>query len=967
LFFLATNLPAQNSQYVNPFTGTGGHGHTFPGATVPFGMVQLSPDTRIDGSWDGCSGYHYDDKVIYGFSHTHLSGTGCSDYGDVMLMPLQKDISFDPSVYSSKFSHGKESASPGYYSVWLEDESVKAELTSSTRTGFHRYTYAGSSETVSVLLDLNHRDELLGYELRKISDRRFVGMRRSKAWASDQRLYFVIEFSQPVRNIVTLCDGKQDAGAFDQLTEGCKQAKVLFGFDAPADGELLVKVAISPVDAEGALNNLSAEAEGKNFDVMWREAEKTWNAALGKIKIRGGRQDHLQNFYTALYHSMLAPNVYNDADHRYRGRDGNIHTAEDFTYYTVFSLWDTFRAMNPLLTIIDPQRTRDIVQTFLAQYQQGGRLPVWELSCNETDCMIGYHSVSVITDAVAKGLVPESLLQLAFEAAVKSSTWDHLGVPAMTQRGYVATEDDHESVSKTLEYAYDDWCIIQLGKYAGLPAESIKPYFARSQAYRNLFDPVTGFFRPRANGDWVQPFDPREVNNHFTEANAWQYLFFVPHDIPGLIGLLGGKERFAAKLDSLFTVQSETTGRDQADITGLIGQYAHGNEPSHGFAYLFNYADQPWKAQHYLRLIMDSLYQPVPWGLPGNEDCGQMSAWYVFSALGFYPVTPGKPHYTWGTPLFEDVTIHLENGKDLRLLAEDVSSERKYISRILLNGDEVNAPVVSHSDLMNGGTIEYVMDDKPGRPWQVIFTEDKGHEGFVPSPLIRSSGRSFKNKQEIRLESLQPGCNLYYMISGGENGSPKPVPYKVPLTITESCTVYAFAKDSAGNESKYTSAQYYKVPHNWTVSIASSYNPQYTAGGDEGIIDGISGDINWRKGGWQGYQGKDFEAIIDLKKAMTIRRMRSSYLQDTRAWILMPVKVEYYISADGKNYSLAGAVQNPVQDNDYTVQRHEFILEKEAKKVRFVKVKAYNYGKLPVWHAGAGDEAFIFVDEITVE
>src|SRR6185437_11377129 len=548
------------TRYVNPFIGTAGHGHTFPGAIVPYGMVQLSPDTRLTG-WDGCSGYHYSDSRIYGFSYTHLSGTGISDYGDILLTPMVG------RHYSGHFQHQNETATPGYYSVKLDEDDILVELTTTARAGMHRYTFPRTNNA-TIVLDLAHRDKVLGSALRVLGVNMVVGWRRSSSWAKDQVVYFALEFSQP----------------FTAYEANEAERKTYFHFDTRTGAPLLVKVGISAVDIDGALQNLRAEIPHWDFDKIRADAKAAWNAELNRITVSGGTAAQLTNFYTSLYHVMTVPNLFMDVNRRYRGRDFKVHVAEGFSNYTVFSLWDTFRAAHPLYTIIDRNRTRDFIKTFLAQYEQGGRLPVWELAANETDTMIGYHAVSVIADAIAKGIITGYDLNTAFEAMKHSAELrQQRGLAAYIDQGFIGTEDDRESVSKVLEYAYDDWCIAQVAKKLGWTAD-YERYMARAQSYKNVFDYSSGFMRPRSNGNWVDPFDPREVTFAFTEANSWQYTFFAPQDLGGLIALIGGREKFARKLDQLFTTDSRTTGREQADITGLIGQYAHGNEPSHHMA-----------------------------------------------------------------------------------------------------------------------------------------------------------------------------------------------------------------------------------------------------------------------------------------------------------------------------------------------------------------------------------------------
>jgi predicted alpha-1,2-mannosidase len=815
--FLFFNCFAQNtelSKQVNPFIGTGGHGHTFPGATVPFGMVQLSPDTRVDGSWDGCSGYHYSDSIIYGFSHTHLSGTGCSDYGDIMIMPIMGKPVFKPGKYASKFSHASEKANAGFYAVHLEDENIDVELTTSTRAGFHKYTF-NTTGKVSIILDLWHRDKLLDDTIRIVNDHCIEGYRRSEAWAKDQRVFFRIEFSNKFEQSVI---GKKDG----------EKGKAAFIFKVKKGDTILVKVSLSSVDMLGAKKNMEAEIPHWNFEQTKLEAAELWNKELKKLTVKGGSQEQQAIFYTALYHAFLQPNIYNDVDGRYLGRDFKIHKAEGFNYYTVFSLWDTYRAAHPLYNLVQPERNLDFIKTFLEQYKQSGKLPMWELSSNETECMIGYHAASIMLDAISKRNNKFNI-QEAIDAVLRNANNSKFGIPTFHQQSFLAVEDESESVSKTLEYAYDDWCISNL-LLAGLASDTSgknyslsKEFQASSGGWRNLFNTQTGFIQPRRNGGWYAPFNPKEVNNHFTEANAWQYTFYVPHELEALIEAMGGPAKFEQKLDELFNTSSETTGREQADITGLIGQYAHGNEPSHHMAYLYNYIGKPEKTEFRINQILNTMYKNSPDGLAGNEDCGQMSAWYVFSSLGFYPVCPGKNEYIKGIkPLFDEIYINNKKLEDLHL---------------------------------NITSYNYISENQ-------IFNS---------APIIEAAALTFRDSMQVSISGNGSLAPIYYALKDS-SGNLNWQRYKMPFFIHHTSDLFA---NNAENPSQFSlksqsKAHFHKIPHHWTVSIKSVYNKQYTAGGDEGLIDGIRGYLDWRKGGWQGYQGQNFEAVIDLKEIQTV-------------------------------------------------------------------------------------------------
>ncbi|MBK7935672.1 MAG: GH92 family glycosyl hydrolase [Lewinellaceae bacterium] len=768
-FFAAAVLqPAANCQpspasaskipFVDPFIGTGGHGHTYPGAAAPFGLVQLSPDTRIDMmDWDGCSGYHYSDSLVYGFSHTHLSGTGVADYCDILLMPYTGGAELEPAKYASPFKKSKEKAEAGYYAVFLEKDRIKAELTATERVGVHRYTFPKNRVNGHLLVDLRHRDEVIDAHLKRVSDREIEGYRISKAWAKEQHIYFVVRFSRPMFNSKIL-DMSLDPREARPSVTGKSIVKLL---DFNEDGEpLIVTVGISGVSIEGARKNLEAECNHFDFEKIKSETQGKWERQLAKIDVEGGTDVQKRIFYTALYHTMIVPNTWNDADGQYRGRDNKIHPNPGHNVYTVFSLWDTYRACNPLYTILEPKRTNDFVQTFLRQYEEGGLLPVWELSANETDCMIGNHAIPVITDAYVKG-IRDYDAEKALAAMRKSANSDRYGLQWYKELGYIPSDKEPESVSKTLEYAFDNWCIAQMEQAVGVDSVD-DPYMIKSWAYLNLFDPATRFFRSKSNAAWNKPFDPYEVNFNYTEANAWQYRFAVQHNIAGLMELMGGEQAFAAQLDSLFGANPKTTGRNQADITGLIGQYVHGNEPSHHIAYLYNYAGQAWKTQLRVRQIMDEMYHDQPDGLSGNEDCGQMSAWFVLSAMGFYPVTPGCTDYVVGTPLFEKVTLNLDSGKKFVVRAPGVSRRNCYIKSMKLAGRERAESRISHEEMVEGAEIVFEMTDTPA-DWGKLQNCYRGKKiPMPPVPFVSQGERVFKQSQAISLACLDAAADIFY-------------------------------------------------------------------------------------------------------------------------------------------------------------------------------------------------------------
>lgn len=955
------------TKYVNPFIGTDAHGHTFPGASMPFGMVQLSPDTRLEG-WDGCGGYHYSDSVVYGFSHTHLSGTGVPDYCDVLFMPTTGEVRLNNgsdkpgSGYASRFDHENEKAEAGYYQVLLKDYGITAELTATKRTGFHKYSFP-ETNNANVIIDLFHRDKVIESSIEIINDSVVAGYRRSSYWANDQHVFFYAVFSTQFTKSGIALDEKITG---EKKASG-KNVKAFFTFNTILNKSVMIKVGISAVSVEGARNNLEKENTTWDFEKIKADAASAWNKELGKIYISDQDMDRKTTFYTSLYHAFLVPNLFMDADGSYRGRDQQIHKAEGFDYYTVFSLWDTFRGEHPLFTITQEKRTADFIKTMIAQYEQGGRLPVWELAANETECMIGYHSIPVIVDAYMKG-VRGFDAEKAFEAMKHSAELDHFGLKFYKEYGYIPAEAEAESVSKTLEYAYDDWCIAVMAKALGKD-DDYRKYIDRAQSYKNIFDPSTGFMRAKMNGRWFEPFDPREVNFNYTEANSWQYSFFVPQDISGLVEMMGGEENFIESLDKLFSESSETTGREQSDITGLIGQYAHGNEPSHHMAYLYNYVGQPWKTQKVARQIMDELYTEKPDGLCGNEDCGQMSAWYVLSAMGFYPVTPGAPIYTFGSPVFEEVILNLENGKTFRINARNNSKENIYIQSVELNGKKHTKSYITHQDIINGGEIEFIMGTEPNKNRSTEETDlpisNITENLIMPVPFIGKGSRTFIDTTLITLGSIVQGAELFYTLDGTkpDSGSKK---YSEPFILNNSSTVNAISYKEGMPQSKVLTAEFYKIPIGRKITLNTKYANQYSAGGDLALIDFIRGPLNFRTGAWQGYEGNNLEATIDLGSIQLISSLEVGFLQDVGAWIFFPKQVTFSVSNNGKDFQNIGTIKNNVSQKESDVQIKNFSLNFSA-KTRYIKVVAENIGVCPEWHWGAGEKAWIFADEIAIK
>ncbi len=954
--------PDEPASYVNPFIGTDAHGHTYPGATLPFGMVQLSPDTRLSG-WDGASGYHYSDSVIYGFSHTALNGTGIGDYGDILVMPVVGEPVFINEEYKSPFRKETEKATAGYYSVFLDKPQVKAEMTATTRVGYHRYTFPESG-MANIIIDLEHRDKVVDSWIEIVSDMEIRGMRRSTNWAEDLIWYFHMEFSKPFeRKGIALNNIPQD----DATRGEGPNVKAFVGFSTSEDEMIEVKVSLSAVDSDGAYANMQAELPGWSFDEVRFDAFEAWNDELSKIIVSGGSKEQYTTFYTALYHAFLQPNTFFDVDRRYRGIDREIHFADYHDVYTVFSLWDTYRTWHPLMTIIDQKRTEEYIKVMLDIYEKGGLLPIWELAANETYTMIANHSIPVIVDAWMKGIRGFDEGK-AMEAMIHSATRDHYGLDAYKKHGHIPGDMEHESISKTLEYAYNDWCIAIMAKETGNYAV-YEEYIQRAQFYKNIFDPSTGFMRPRLNGGWLTPFDPTTIDWHFTEANSWHYSFYVPQDVTGFYQLHGGKEKLAAKMDELFTTDAPITGRDMKDVTGLIGQYAHGNEPSHHMAYLYNFVNQPWKTQSRVRQIIDEQYSHFPDGLAGNEDCGQMSAWLVMSAMGFYPVTPGATDYVIGTPWFSEVELILENGKVFRITANKVSEKNFYIQSAQLNGGDYTKSYISHFDIMNGGHLHFEMGSQPNKAWGSddanIPVAHIAENLLLPVPYIESEERRIRDFMPVTLGTIVPDSEIFYTLDGSRPNK-NSLRYSEPLNLTESTVVTAVAWNEELGYSFPVEAEFVKIDLDKKIELFSTYHPNYHGGGPEALIDGIRGPENWRLGGWQGYQEPTFEAVVDLGKVKPIRYVGAGFVQEIRSWIWMPQDVTFLVSDDGENFRELAVVKTDVPVDSYEVVKKNYGKEVNV-SARYVKVVAANFGTIPDWHLGAGGDAYIFVDEILVE
>lgn len=931
---------AQYASYVNPFIGTGGHGHTFPGPCMPFGMVQLSPDTRIEG-WDGCSGYHYTDSIVHGFSHTHLSGTGVPDYCDILIMPGTGSLSLPdrfsqlPNI-SSRFDKKSEKASAGLYTCRLDRYQIDVRLTATARTGIHEYRFPANSSEKWIVIDLKHRDKLLSGGFSEIRKDQIRGHRFSSSWAREQKLWFDIRCSAPVQKYLLSKDSSQLICFFDKKLR-----------------KLNVQCAISAVDPQGAAKNLKAEWIDFEFDRARKSCTTAWDSILSRVKIKDIKwtKDRYQIFYTALYHLCIQPNLYQDEDGRYRGMDGKVHQGDpSHPRYTVFSLWDTYRAAHPFYQLVYPDYNQDFILSFLGQFDECGRLPVWELSANETFCMIGNHSIPVMSyaflDQNEKYPLERERMAKAAEAtlALDFSCMDGF------RTGFISSDGCSESVSKTLENSLD---------WAGYYLLAGRKGYA-DQYFKNLYNPESGFFQAKLNHKFVEPFDPREVNFHYTEANAWQYLFGAHHDVPGMMECFryGSAEDprkiLEKKLDGLFQSESLLTGRSQSDITGLIGQYAHGNEPSHHVAYLYNYAGRPDKTRKYVSEIVSKLYVNAPDGLSGNEDCGQMSAWYLWTTLGFYPVSAVIPSLDPGMPMASEIRIS-PPGQLPIVISSDRTSGSESLASIFKNKKEIKGPV----RLRGGDEIIFRFSEDAEWSGYADLNLESRQIGYKSLPYIAKGDRVFDGSQKVEIRSMGNEPLLYMDPAIGKSET-----YRGPIWMDRSGSI-CFTHESMSKSSDWLCARFDPRPSGFRLKLLTEYAPVYSAGGPNALVDGLRGSKDFRDGLWQGYNDRDVEGEIELDTSVVLDSVSIGCLQDQRSWILLPSEVSYRFSADGRLWSEPKILKNGIPDQAEDGRIHHFTA-KPSGPVRYIRFLLKNGGRLPDWHLSKGEPSWIFADEINL-
>lgn len=943
--------------FVNPFIGTGGHGHTFPGPVVPFGMVQVGPDTRPEG-WDGCGGYHYSDSVIYGFSHTHLSGVGVPDYADILLVPQQGALKTRPAYldkngYGAKFSHAQEKASPGFYSVTMAN-GIAVRLTATKRTALHEYSFTSSEQKKYILIDLGYRDQVIDAGIQAIDKNHVQGFRRSNAWARDQHVYFDLTTNTPFsKSKIVLNKKKNKYYMILEFPKACQQ--------------VLLSVALSGTSVAGAALNKKAEFTSWDFDQVAKEAVTDWRTELSKVQAFTKDKTITTNFYTALYHSYVHPSLWSDVDGKYRTFNNEVAQAKQDNY-SVFSLWDTYRGANPLYTILQPKRTQDFIESFRLQYQQTGLLPMWTLSNNETNCMIGYHSASIIADANAKGIALENKEEL-LAGMIASSNYNHLGKVQYAQNGFIDANLEAESVSKTLEYAYDDWCISKFAQQIGNDSIA-KIYQLRSANWMNLYHPESGFFQARKGGMWLPNFKPNEVNHHYTEANAWQYSLAAPHHISQLVAMKG-KQSMERFLDSLFYSSSTMSGREQSDITGLIGQYAHGNEPSHHIAYCYNYCGAPYKAQEIIDKILRTYYTNEPDGLSGNEDCGQMSAWYVLSAMGFYPVAPGSPTYAIGRPLFEKATLQLGNAPFI-IETSSNTPKNKYIQSITWNNEPYNKLFITHEMLQSGGKLYVEMGDVPqfNLGNNEIDLLDIVAAEFVPVPYFITNNTTFSIECVVGIDQLPSENGTIFYSFDSINFLPFNPLNDKPLILNKSCKLYAKVQKEVNGkllESKVIANDFVKFEQNKIIQSLTEYANQYAGSGMQTLVDGQKGTEEYRSTEWQGFQGKDVTAVIELNETKEVSRVTVSTLEDMHSWIFGPASITIEVSNDGVTFKNFGTKKYNIPTSDTGITVKNCRIEHAPIAAKFIRVTVRSIGNCPDWHLGAGNPTWLFLDEVQID
>ncbi|WP_282013683.1 GH92 family glycosyl hydrolase [Marinifilum flexuosum] len=995
LLFITSSLFADNKQliqYVDPMIGTDGHAHTFPGATLPFGMVQLSPSNDFK-AWDWCSGYHYSDSILKGFAHTHISGAGLAGLGDILLMPTLGEIKVKAgteenpeSGFRSRFSHDREEASAGYYAVVLDDYNVKVELTCTPRVGFHRYTFNTAGQG-NVILDPTHNimENVQETEIEILSDSEIRGWKHCNGEGGDRKVYFYAKFSKSFEQSGVAIDDKIQA---DDKKASAKRVKAFVSFDVSSGETVDVKVALSHVSYEGAKANFDAEAKGVSFKKVLRKAQNLWEEKMNKFHIETDQLSDKRNFYTALYHSMISPNLISDVTGEYMVEGKKYHS--DFDQYSNFSTWDTYRAVHPLMAIVEQEKTVDFVNSLSSRYTDSKvGLPVWECLGHDNVCMIGYSTVSVMTDAILKDIegidnqaAYDAMKAAAFNLEKHSNSYDVNGMNFYIDMDFVPGEIG-SSVSKTTEYNYYDWCLSQVAHKLG-KTDDASLFLQRSKGYRNLFDEESGYLLPKLQNGKLVNVDKSKWDGlvkNYVSGNIWGYSSYVPHDMAYLMQLHGGKKKFASWLDTIFADDSEIGGSQHVDISGFIGKYGHGDEPSHQMPYLYVYAGQPWKTQKLVREILPRFYHDHPAGLDNNDDLGQMSSWYIFGSLGFYPVCPGSNQYQIGSPAYQKASINLENGKVFTVVANNNSPKNIYIQSAKLNNKEFTKPFITYDQIKHGGKLVFEMGSKPNKEWGNARADLADLNGMKPSedyklleekqvlmPYVNDIAFSFEKRKTVELFCGTNGAEIRYTMDGSEPdvNSKK---YQSPINISEDANIKARAFKEGLKESGSLYLHYLKgIPFN----PQTGYPKVRVEGNDIGygeksgtqLIDGSFGSTTFNDGFWTGIDLKDLHVDIDLGESKSICEVKPGILIYPGAWIFNPDEIEVYISNDQENYQLVKTIsmESPKDERRYVTRPN---IEFPSVNCRYLRVTFKN-GPIPDWHMAGGRKHWIFVDEILI-
>lgn len=997
LLFYTSFILGQNKeeliQYVDPFIGTGAHGHTFPGATVPFGMLQVSP-TNDFKNWDWCSGYHYSDTVIKGFAHNHLSGTGLAGLGDILLMPTTGQVKVnpgdekDPSTgYRSRFSHQREDASAGYYEVVLDDYDIKVELTCSERVGLHRYTFPESSEA-NIIIDPNANimENVFETYVKIVSKTEIGGYKYCSGEGGERYVNFIAKFSKPFKNSGVVLNKEIQKG--EKETKG-ESTKAFVTFDTKKGEQIEVKVALSYVSFDGARANLNTLSEKEDFNFVYESAKNKWENVLNKIVVEGTEKQK-RIFYTGMYHSFIAPNLLSDADGKHLVE--NQFYESEINQYSTFSTWDTFRALHPLFTIIEPEKDVEFVNSLISRYSLSKvGLPIWELTGHDNFCMIGHNTVPIITDAIVKelpGIDAETALAAMIDASNNtlrsSSNYGNNGIEEYLSLGYVPGGAS-QSVSLTLEYVYYDWCIYRTAKFLG-DEKVAAEYLQRAKAYVNLFNEKEKYFWPKnIQGEWMEvnweSWD--ELISHYVSGNVWGYSTFLPHAIPHLIELQGGKEEFIEWLDSIIDDDSVIKGGQHVDISGFIGKYGHGDEPSQQFPYLYSFAGQPWKTQKIVRQVMDQFYNDTPDGLINNEDCGQMSAWYIFNAMGFYPVCPGDGKYIIGSPVLKHASINLPNGNKFRIDVKNNSEENVFVQSVILNGEDLHRSYILHKEIVNGGSIEFIMGKKPNKTWasnpencpdykNELKIYDAEPFSFATLPIFeKESIDVFADEYHIKLYCNSPGARIYYTTDGSE-----PIEYynlyKNEIIINDEALLKAKAFSEGKPPSLIFQKQYYTsitAEKNSEIKIIDLKENAYKYGEEDGslLLNSQIGSIAFHDGKWSAWFGKDLDITIDLGELRKISEVTIGILTATGSWIFSPKSILVEGGLENNKMNKFGQKLFAVMENEYGPEliRHKIKFDKQ--KCRYLHIFVENTGIIPRWHGGHDTPAWLFVDEIFIK